>query len=226
MRPLHISPSILSADFARLGEQVQAAEAAGADRIHVDVMDGRFVPNITMGPLVLDAVRRSTSIPLDVHLMTVEPENLLEMFANAGASSISVHYEATPDVFRAVNRIKRLGCRAGIAVNPHTRAEALSELLPIIDLVLVMTVSPGFGGQTLIEETLPKFAELRALATDKKNYDLELHADGGVNTETAAAVVQAGGNVLIAGSAIFSDKFTIAEGIASLRDAVEAASNN
>jgi ribulose-phosphate 3-epimerase len=214
-----IAPSILSADFTRLGEQVKAAEAGGAGWIHIDVMDGRFVPNITMGPLVVEAVRRSTKLPLDVHLMIVEPEHMLPAFAEAGADHITVHYEACQDIFRTVNMIKRLGCKAGIAINPHTRAVSLHEIIPIVDEIMVMTVSPGFGGQSLIEETLPKLARLRAMVADKKRENMPIVTDGGINFETAPSVAQAGSNVIVMGSAIFNDK-PISENINRVRQAL------
>jgi ribulose-phosphate 3-epimerase len=200
-----IAPSILSADFTRLGDQVQEAEAAGAGWIHIDVMDGRFVPNITMGPLVVGAVRRVTNLPLDVHLMVVEPDHLIPAFASAGADHITVHIEACRDLFRTLSLIKAQGCQAGVALNPHSRAAELYEVMTIIDLVTVMTVSPGFGGQSLIEATLPKIARLRAMAGDKHN-PMPILADGGVNVNTVASTVQAGSNVLVVGSAVFNDK--------------------
>ncbi len=213
-----IAPSILSADFTRLGEHVQEAEAAGAGWIHIDVMDGRFVPNITMGPLIVEAVRRVTALPLDVHLMMVEPDHLIPAFASAGADHITVHLEACRDLFRTLNLIKAQGCKAGVALNPHSRAAELYEVMTIIDQVTVMTVSPGFGGQSLIEETLPKIARLRAMAGDKHN-PMPIVSDGGVNVTTAASVAQAGSNVLVVGSALFNDK-PIVENINALRAAL------
>ncbi len=213
-----IAPSILSADFTRLGEHVQEAEAAGAGWIHIDVMDGRFVPNITMGPLIVEAVRRITDLPLDVHLMMVEPDHLIPAFASAGADHITVHVEACRDLFRTLNLIKAQGCKAGVALNPHSRAGELYEVMTIIDQVTVMTVSPGFGGQSLIEETLPKIARLRAMAGDKHN-PMPIVSDGGVNVTTAASVAQAGSNVLVVGSALFNDK-PIVENINALRAAL------
>jgi ribulose-phosphate 3-epimerase len=214
-----IAPSILAADFTRLGEQVQAAEAAGAGWIHIDVMDGRFVPNITMGPLVVEAVRRVTTLPLDVHLMIVEPDHMIPVFADAGADHITVHYEACVDIFRTVNLIKHKGCKAGVALNPHTRAAALYETIPIIDLINVMTVSPGFGGQSLIEETLPKIARLRAMVADKQNPHMPILTDGGINVKTAASVAQAGSNVLVVGSAFFNAQ-PMTDNMNTLREAL------
>lgn len=221
MRPrLQISPSILAADFSRLGQQVRDAQEAGADRIHFDVMDGRFVPNITMGPVVLEAVRRSTSLPVDVHLMIVEPDHLLDAFAGAGASSISVHVEACPNLHRTLHAIRSLGCAAGVAINPHTPAVALSEILHMVDLILVMTVNPGFGGQAFLPETLPKIRQLRAMC-DAAGRDTDIVVDGGINEETAASAIEAGANVLVAGTAVFSERFSVADGLARLRAGLE-----
>jgi ribulose-phosphate 3-epimerase len=219
MRPIKIAPSILAADFTRLGQQVADAQAAGADLIHIDVMDGRFVPNITMGPLVVEAVRRATSLPLEVHLMIVEPERHLEAFAQAGANSISVHYEASPNLHRTLGAIRDLGCRAGVAINPHTPASALSEVLELLDLVNVMTVNPGFGGQTLITSTLPKVATIAAMLGETGRA-IDLEVDGGINPATAMAAAQAGANVLIVGSTIFSAEYPVAEGMARLKAAL------
>lgn len=210
-----IAPSILSADFTRLGEQVRAAEDAGAGLIHIDVMDGRFVPNITMGPLVVQAVRRVTRLPLDVHLMIVEPERHVARFAEAGADWISVHVEAGPHLHRTLMTIHELGCRAGVAINPHTPAAALSEVMHMIELVNVMTVNPGFGGQSFLAETLPKIERLRAMIV-ASGRDIDIEVDGGINTQTVAAVVQAGANVLVAGSSVFSPDFSVQAGIDAL----------
>lgn len=214
-----IAPSILSADFTRLGEQVRAAEDAGAGLIHIDVMDGRFVPNITMGPLVVQAVRRVTRLPLDVHLMIVEPERHVASFAEAGADWISVHVEAGPHLHRTLMTIHELGCRAGVAINPHTPAAALSEVMHMIELVNVMTVNPGFGGQSFLAETLPKIERLRAMIV-ASGRDIDIEVDGGINTQTVAAVVQAGANVLVAGSSVFSPDFSVQAGIDALRAAL------
>lgn len=214
-----IAPSILSADFTRLGEQVRAAEDAGAGLIHIDVMDGRFVPNITMGPLVVQAVRRVTRLPLDVHLMIVEPERHVARFAEAGADWISVHVEAGPHLHRTLMTIHELGCRAGVAINPHTPAAALSEVMHMIELVNVMTVNPGFGGQSFLTETLPKIERLRAMIV-ASGRDIDIEVDGGINTQTVAAVVQAGANVLVAGSSVFNPDFSVQAGIDALRAAL------
>lgn len=211
-----IAPSILSADFARLGQQLQECEAAGADLIHVDVMDGRFVPNITMGPLVVEAAKRSTKLPLDVHLMIVEPDHLLGDFAHAGAWRISVHWEACPNLHRTLTSIRDLGCAVGVAINPATPETMLSEVLSLLDVVLVMTVNPGFGGQSFIEETLPKIARLRAMI-ERSGRSIDIEVDGGINGLTAPAVVNAGANVLVVGSAVFNSGFSVEHGIEQLR---------
>lgn len=215
---LKIAPSILAADFTRLGEQIQAAEQGGGDLIHIDVMDGRFVPNLTMGPLVVEAARRSTSLPLDVHLMVVEPDHLLPAFAAAGASRLTVHWEACPNLHRTLQAIRELGCQPGIALNPHTPAAFLSEILHLIDVVIVMSVNPGFGGQRFLPEVLPKVRVLRQMAA-AAGREIDIEVDGGVNEETAARCWGAGANVLIAGSAVFNPGFTPGQGIKALRTA-------
>ena len=218
-RTIQISPSILAADMTRLGEQIQAAEQGVAERVHFDVMDGRFVPNITMGPFVLEAVRQVTRMPIDVHLMIVEPDHLLKAFANAGATSISVHVETCPNLHRTLQAIRGLGCQVGVAINPHTPPVMLSEVMHMLDLILVMTVNPGFGGQAFLPETLPKIERLRAMA-DATGRDIDIAVDGGINEETIDAVVAAGANVLIAGSGIFRHAQGVAAGIEALRGAV------
>ncbi len=216
--PIKIAPSVLAADFTRLGQQIGDAERGGADSIHFDVMDGRFVPNLTMGPVVLKAARRSTTLPIDVHLMMVEPDHMLEAFASAGASSLSVHVEACPNLHRTLQLIKAVGCKVGVAINPHTPALMLGEIIHMLDLVLVMTVNPGFGGQEFLPETLPKIRQIKALC-DRSGRSIEIAVDGGINVETAAEVVAAGANMLIAGSSIFSHDESIAAGIDHLRRA-------
>jgi ribulose-phosphate 3-epimerase len=211
-----LAPSLLSADFARLGEQVAEAANAGADYIHIDVMDGQFVPPITIGAQVVAAIRRFTGLPLDVHLMIKTPERQLEQFAHAGADIITVHIEACPDIKKVIKAIKDLGVRAGVSLNPETPASAVTEILPDIDLILVMTVNPGYGGQPFIESTLEKIAVLRA-ELDKKNLAAELEVDGGINTEVAPRVVKAGARVLVAGAAVFNSKKTVAQAISELR---------
>ena len=211
---IRIAPSILAADFTQLGAQIRDAEAAGADWLHFDVMDGRFVPNITMGPVVLEAVRRSTQLPLDVHLMMVEPDHMLEAFADAGATRISVHWEACPNLHRTLQTIKELGCATGVAINPHTPASFLSEILPMLDAILVMTVNPGFGGQTFLPETLPKIRALRELVGERR---IDIAVDGGINHETIPAVVEAGADLLVIGSALFKTDQPISTAMAALR---------
>lgn len=216
--PIKIAPSILAADFTRLGEQIAAAEAGGADWIHVDVMDGRFVPNISFGMPILEAARRATRLPLDVHLMIVEPDHLLEAFAKAGADRITVHWEACTHLQRTLSVIRELGCKAGVAINPHTPAAFLSEILDDLDLILVMTVNPGFGGQTFIPQTLHKVRALRGMIGERA---VEIEVDGGINADTAAAAVDAGASVLVVGSAVFNSPHSVSEGIAALRRAIE-----
>lgn len=217
---IRIAPSILAADFTKLGEQVRDAELGGADVIHVDVMDGRFVPNITMGPLVVAALKRVTRLPLDVHLMIVEPEKHIRAFAEAGANTISVHFEACPNLHRVLLMIREAGCRVGVAINPHTSTSALHEVMYLLDQVIIMTVNPGFGGQEFIPQMLPKVAELGAMVGDAQR-SVDLVVDGGINAETALAAVQAGANVLVAGSIIFNEHHSAAEGIAILRRALK-----
>jgi ribulose-phosphate 3-epimerase len=211
-----IVPSILSADFARLGEQVEAAQAGGADRLQIDVMDGRFVPNITVGPLVVAAVRRHTTLPLEAHLMIVEPERYVEDFAQAGADMIIVHQEASVHLHRTIQQIKGLGKKAGVAINPATPLAVLQEILNDVDQVLCMTVNPGFGGQEFIPSMLSKISRLRGMI-QQHGAQCDLEVDGGIHAETAPLVVQAGANVLVAGSAVYGDPNGVANGIARIR---------
>ncbi|XP_078162264.1 D-ribulose-5-phosphate-3-epimerase [Carex rostrata] len=199
-----VSPSILSANFSKLGEQVKAVEVAGCDWIHVDVMDGRFVPNITIGPLVVDALRPVTDLPLDVHLMIVEPEQRVPDFIKAGADIVSVHCEqsATIHLHRTVNQIKSLGAKAGVVLNPGTPLTAIEYVLDVVDLVLIMSVNPGFGGQSFIESQVKKIAELRRLCAEK-GVNPWIEVDGGVTPKNAYKVIEAGANALVAGSAVF-----------------------
>ncbi len=199
---LVLAPSILSADFGRLGDEVACAEEAGADWIHVDVMDGRFVPNITIGPVVVEAVRAATRLPLDVHLMIVQPERYVEEFAKAGANRILVHVEASPHLHRTLQHIRSLGCKAGVVLNPHTHEDSIAHVLGDLDQILVMSVNPGFGGQSFIESVLPKIRALRE-RIDARGLDVALEVDGGVSRTTVHRVVAAGANALVAGSAIF-----------------------
>jgi ribulose-phosphate 3-epimerase len=195
----------LSADFARLGEQVKAVVDAGAEYVHVDVMDGRFVPNITIGPLVVEALRRVTDRVLDVHLMIVEPERYVEEFARAGADIITVHAEATIHLHRTLQQIRSAGKRAGVSLNPHTSEGVLEYLLPSVDLILVMSVNPGFGGQAFIPEVLPKLERLRGMI-DRSGFAIDLEVDGGVKPGIAEKVIAAGADVLVAGSAVFGQR--------------------
>ncbi len=213
------APSILSADFARLGEQVAEATKAGADYIHVDVMDGQFVPPITIGAPVVAAIRPWTDLPLDVHLMIQAPERQISQFADAGADIITVHIETCPRIHQVVQAIKELGVRVGVSLNPETPVTAVSEILPSVDLVLVMTVNPGYGGQPFIESTLDKIAQIRA-ELDKKGLAAELEVDGGINAETAPRVVKAGAKVLVAGAAVFNSKQTVVKALKKLKSSL------
>lgn len=200
--PPRIAPSILSADFGRLAEEVDAVERAGADWVHVDVMDGRFVPNITIGPPVVKALRRITDLPLDVHLMIVEPERYVEDFARAGADVLTVHLEASTHLHRTLQHIRSLGTKAGVSLNPHTPADGLGYVLDQLDLVLVMSVNPGFGGQDFIPAVVPKIEQIRRMI-DASGHPIALEVDGGIKPGTARTVVEAGADTLVAGSAVF-----------------------
>ena len=213
---IKIAPSILSADFARLGEQVAEATKAGAHYIHVDVMDGHFVPIITIGAPVVAAIRPFTDLPLDVHLMIERPEGQIEQFAQAGAGIITVHAEVCPQLHRVIEAIKERKVRAGVSLNPATPLTLIDEVLPDIDLVLLMTVNPGFAGQAFIEEVLDKIASLRRIL-DEKGFGVELEVDGGISAETAPKAVAAGARVLVAGSAIFNRRESVAQAIDRLR---------
>jgi ribulose-phosphate 3-epimerase len=202
---MKISPSILSADFARLGEEVRAVEKAGADYVHVDVMDGHFVPNLTIGPAVLKAVRRCTALPLDVHLMIERPDDFLSEFAEAGANILTVHVEAVAHLHRTLTEIRKRGMRAGVSLNPATPVGLIAPALDYVDLVLVMSVNPGFGGQELIPETVPKITEIRQLIKDQGR-KIELEVDGGIKADNIAIVAAAGADVFVSGSGIFGTK--------------------
>lgn len=201
-RLIRIAPSILSADFGRLGEEITAVDAAGADWIHVDVMDGHFVPNLTIGPVVVKAARAATKKPLDVHLMIESPERYVEAYAKVGADTITVHLEACTHLHRTLQQIRALGIRAGVSLNPHTPEDGLKYVLPLLDNVLVMSVNPGFGGQSFIPEVLPKIARIRAML-DQAGSDADLEVDGGIKPGTAADCAEAGANAFVAGSAVY-----------------------
>lgn len=219
MNDFLIAPSILSADFTRLGADLAACESAGADWIHVDVMDGRFVPNLTMGPVIVEACRRVTNLPLDVHLMIEEPERHIEAFAKAGASHITVHVETCPHLHRTLQQIKSLGCRAGVTLNPSTPASAIEPVLHLADLVLVLTVNPGFSGQKFIPEVLPKIVTLRR-KMDEIGSSAWLEVDGGISSATLPQVREAGANAFVSGSFLFQHPQGIAGGIRELRECV------
>ncbi len=199
---LSLAPSILTADFGRLSEEIDKIVMGGADWIHVDIMDGQFVPNMSMGPATVAALRRSTDLPLDVHLMINTPEQMIPAFAKAGADLITVHYEACPQLYHTVSLIHECGCKAGVALNPGTSLSVLSAILPEIDLVLIMTVNPGFGGQTFIPSSPERIAAMRAIL-DRRCLDIDLEVDGGINKRNIDTVVSSGANVIVVGSAIY-----------------------
>lgn len=217
--PVKIAPSILAADFARLGSQVAEAEAAGADWIHIDVMDGRFVPNITIGPLVVEAVRRSTRLPLDAHLMIVEPEKYIEAFVAAGADRLTVHTETCPHLHRTLQQIRDAGARPGVVINPATPLSAIEEIVTDVDLILIMSVNPGFGAQKFIEASVGRIARARQLL-DRAGSRAEIEVDGGIDIHTTPRVVAAGATVLVAGNAIFRQPDGVAAAIRALRQAI------
>jgi len=221
MRSVRVAPSVLSADFARLGEQVQAVVRGGADLIHVDVMDGHFVPNLTLGPVIARAIARVATVPIDVHLMITDPDRYLEAFADAGAKMITVHVEVLPHLHRTLQAIKRLGCRAGVALNPSTPPGVLSEVAADLDHVLVMSVNPGFGGQAFIPRSESKVRAVRALLDGAGNA-APVEIDGGIDMVTGPLVVAAGADILVAGAAIFGEPDPEAA-VRALRSAVEAA---
>jgi ribulose-phosphate 3-epimerase len=214
-RRVQISPSLLSCDFGRLAEEVRAVEAAGADLIHVDVMDGRFVPNITIGPVVVEAIKRAATRPLDVHLMIVEPEKYIEAFAAAGGDILTVHVEASPHLHRTLQLIRHVGAKPSVVLNPSTPLSAIEEVLGDVEMVLLMSVNPGFGGQGFIEATVDKVRRLRGML-DARGLSVDIEVDGGINAETSKRVVEAGATVLVAGSYVFGAK-DYAQAIRSLR---------
>ena len=216
---IKIAPSILSADFSQLGEQVAEAAEGGADAIHVDVMDGQFVPIITLGPAVLKSIRRWTDIPMDVHMMVSEPGRFIPDFVEAGADIISVHAEACTHLHRVVQQIKDAGIKASVAICPATPISAVEELLPDLDQVVIMTVNPGYGGQSFIESMVSKIERMRALL-DERGLSADLEVDGGINVNTAGKAAKAGANVLVAGSAVYNDQASVAECIARIRQSV------
>ena len=221
MDPILLSTSILSADFARLGEQIHEAEAAGADWIHIDVMDGHFVPNLTMGPFIVETCLRITRLPLDVHLMVSNPEDLIESFARAGANRLSVQVETTPHIYRLLQHIREIGCHPQVVINPGTPAESLQEVLHLADLVLVMTVNPGYSGQEFIPSVVHKIARVRSMI-EERHLNTLIQVDGGITPETLPITYQAGARAFVAATAIYKNPNGIAAGIRELRAAVPA----
>jgi len=216
---IKIAPSILSADFGRLGQQIAEAENGGADYIHVDIMDGHFVPNITIGPLVVRAIRPWTKLPLDVHMMIAPPEQFIAEFVEAGADIITVHAEACTHLHRVVHQIKESGAKAGVAINPATPLSAVEEVLPDLDQVLVMTVNPGFGGQAFIGGVVDKIKRMRTILDDR-GLSVDLEVDGGITAKTARTAAEAGARVLVAGSAVYNKQTSVADAIADLRKSI------
>ena len=219
MKHIKISPSILSADFARLGEQVGEAQDGGADYIHVDVMDGHFVPNITIGPLIVKAIRPLTNLPIDVHLMIENPDNFIDDFANSGADIITVHQETCKHLHGTIQSIHKLGIRAGVSINPATPVSSIQPIIREIDLVLIMSVNPGFSGQSYISSCTDKIKKLRSML-DECNSSADLQVDGGINAETVNEIITAGANAFVAGSAVFNEKKSVKENLTHLRKSI------
>jgi len=218
-KQVKLAPSILSASFARLGEQIAEATKAGADYIHIDVMDGHFVPNITIGAPVIASIRAWTHLPLDVHLMIEQPERHIPHFINSGANIITVHVEACPHLHRTIQLIKESRIKAGVALNPATSLSSIEEIIPKVDLILIMSVNPGFGGQVFIPETLEKISRLRSML-DSRKANVELEVDGGITANNASSIVKAGGNVLVIGTAVFRAKGGISQTLQKIRETV------
>lgn len=212
-----VAPSILSADFSKLGEQILTAQNAGADWIHIDVMDGHYVPNLTMGPFIVEVCRNITSLPLDVHLMVTEPERLLKPFAQAGANNLTVHVETCPHIHRTLQTIRELGCHPGVVINPGTPASLIEPVIHLVDLVLIMSVNPGYSGQAFLPEVLPKVSQVRNLI-DQHNPDVYLEIDGGISAETLPKAIKAGARVFVVATAVFRHPKGIAAGIAAIKD--------
>jgi ribulose-phosphate 3-epimerase len=221
MSQITISSSILSADFARLGAQIQEAEQAGVDWIHVDVMDGHFVPNLTMGPFIVETCRRITNLPLDVHLMVDNPAEMVELYAKAGSTCLSVQVESTPHVYRLLSRIRELGCKPGVVINPGTPAQALGEVLHLVDFVLVMTVNPGYSGQDFIPSVVKKIATVHQMIQER-HLNVQIEVDGGITPETLPLTYRAGARIYVAATSIFKNPAGIAAGVQALRNAVPA----